>query len=304
MPTLQSINALAKALHPKANRVKYWRGPTFQCNRLRHKVFRKQRNHRNLSMKEEILITLMKIRLCLLDEDLANRFDISVSNVSRIFTTWVKILGRFLEEFVFNPPKEVVRSNLPPKFKTQQYSKVRHIIDCSEVFIEKPQSMMEQNQCWSDYKHHYTNTEKESKFLVSITPAGMINFVSNCWGGRVSDKCMTLKSGFLDIIEPYDAIMADKGFSSLIEEVTLLRVHLLVPPGRHGMAQMTSCDVQKTKDIANRRIYVEQAIRRIHFFRMLKFEVPVTICQHLDDVLRIVCGICNLYPPLPRYDVM
>lgn len=93
-----------------------------------------------------------------------------------------------------------------------------------------------------------------------------------------------------------------KDSSSLIEELTLHHANLLVPPGRHGLAQMTASDVQKTKEIANRRIYVEQAIRRFKFFRLLKFEVPVTVCQHLDDILKIVCGICNLYPPLLRYD--
>lgn len=96
--------------------------------------------------------------------------------------------------------------------------------------------------------------------------------------------------------------MADKGFSSLIEALTLHHANLLVPPGRHGIAPMTASNVQKTKEIAKRRIYVEQAIRHIKFFRLLKFEVPVTVCQYLDGILKIVCCICNLYPPLPKYD--
>lgn len=215
---------------------------------------------------------LNNIRLGLLEEDLADRFSISVSYVSRIFTTWVKVLRKFLGEHVFNPPKEVVRANLPPPpFKTPRYSCVRHIIDCSEVFIEMPQSMTVSNQCWSDYKHKFT-----AKFLVSITPAGMINSVSNCRGGRASDKYITINSGFFHLIEPHDSVMADKGFSSLIEALTLHHANLLVPPGKHGIAQMTASYVQKTKEIAKRRIYVEQAIRHIKFFRLLKFEVPVT----------------------------
>ena len=170
-------------------------------------------------------------------------------------------------------------------------SSVRHIIDCSEIFIEKPNNLKVQNQCWSDYKHHHT-----AKFLLSINPSGMINFVSTCWGGRASDKHITLNSGFMEILEPYDAVMADKGFSNLLPDFTLLHTQLLTPPGRHGAAQMPAADVLKTKQIANRRIYVEQAIRRLKYFRILKFEVPITLCQHLDDILRVICGICNLYP--------
>lgn len=40
-----------------------------------------------------------------LDEDLADRFSISVSYVSRIFTTEVKVLSKFLGKLVVNPPK-------------------------------------------------------------------------------------------------------------------------------------------------------------------------------------------------------
>lgn len=36
---------------------------------------------------------------------------------------------------------------------------------------------------WSDYKYYYIG-----KFLVSINLLGMINFIFECWGGRVSDK--------------------------------------------------------------------------------------------------------------------
>ena len=61
---------------------------------------------------------------------------------------------------------------------------------------------------WSDYKHHNT-----AKYLVSINPSGLINYVSEGFGGRCSDKYITNNSGFLDIIEPYDCVMADRGFT-------------------------------------------------------------------------------------------
>lgn len=63
---------------------------------------------------------LNNIRLGLLEDDLADRFSIFVSYVSRIFTTWVKVLRKFLGEHVFNPPKEVVRANLPPPHSKPQ----------------------------------------------------------------------------------------------------------------------------------------------------------------------------------------
>lgn len=118
-----------------------------------------------------------------------------------------KFYANFLASMFSILQKKLYVQICPPQFKTPRYSSVRHIIDCSEVFIEMPQSMTVSNQCWSDYKHKFT-----AKFLVSITPAGMINSVSNCRGGRASDKCITINSGFFHLIESHDSVMADKGF--------------------------------------------------------------------------------------------
>lgn len=296
IPSVQSFNDIYSVIEPCVKNVRYWKGPKYQCNILYHKKVKKQRINKKLTAKDEMILTMMKLRLGLLDEDIADRFHISKSHVSRIFTTWIQVLSKCIGSLVFNPAKDVTRTNLPPKFKTPKYSAVRHIIDCSEIFIETPHNLEVQAKTWSDYKHHHT-----AKYLVSITPAGMINFISNCWGGRTSDKHIVLKSGFLDIIEPYDTVLADRGFQ-INNEITLLLGKLLVPPGKRGAVQMTKDEVLKTKEIANRRIYIEQAIRRMKTFRILKFEVPLTLCQHLDHIIQTVAGICNLYPPLPKYD--
>ena len=67
-------------------------------------------------------------------------------------------------------------------FKTG-YRRTTCIIDCSEVFIERPASMLACFQTYLDYKSHNT-----FKFLVAISPTGAVIFVSKCWGGRVSDN--------------------------------------------------------------------------------------------------------------------
>lgn len=293
IPTLQSFNDIFTVLQNKIRNMKHWKGPKRLCNPLSYK--RIVSKSRKLTMKAEFILTMMKLRLGLLLEDLADRFGISSSLASNIFTTWVKVLSQTLGALVFNPPKEVVRSNLPPTFQNPKFNEVRHIIDCSEIFLERPSDLNVAAKTWSDYKHHHTG-----KFLVSINPSGMINFISECWGGRVSDKVITNQSGFLDVVEPYDTVLADRGFP-IREELTLKRARLLIPPGRNGVNQMTKSDVILTKQIANKRIYIEQAIRRMKFFRILKYEVPISLMHHLDDIIRSIAGVCNLYPPLPSY---
>ena len=81
---------------------------------------------------------------------------------------------------------------------------------------------------------------------MSINPSGMINFVSKCWCGRTSDKHITRRSGFYDIIEPFDTVMTDRGFQ-IKDELTMLQAYLMIPPGRRGVCQMSTTDVEKTK---------------------------------------------------------
>ena len=74
----------------------------------------------------------------------------------------------------------------------------------------------------------------------------------------------------------------------------------VVPPGRKGLCQMAEKDVRKTQEVANRRIYVEQAIRRIKCFKFLQEEVPITLIHMLDDAVKIAAGLCNLRCPLAK----
>ncbi|XP_052079435.1 uncharacterized protein LOC127717711 [Mytilus californianus] len=296
IPKVETFNDFFIELEQKVRQMRHWKGPKRTCNPLKNKKYTRSNSNRKLSLKFEFALTLMKLRLGLLFEDLADRFGISTTHASNIFTTWIKVLSSTIGSLVFNPSKEAVKTNLPPSFKGTKYIDVRHIIDCTEVFLERPNNLEVAAQTWSDYKHHNT-----AKFLVSINPSGLINYVSEGFGGRCSDKYITNNSGFLDILEPYDCVMADRGFT-IREELALVRAQLFIPPGRRGVTQMSTNEVQQTKEIANRRIHIEQAIRRMKYFRILKYEVPLTLMQHLDSIFKTIAGICNMYPPLPKYE--
>ena len=62
-----------------------------------------------------------------------------------------------------------------------------------------------------------------------------------------------------DLVEPYDEVMADRGFK-IREELMMRMATLCIPPRKATSVQMLPSDVRKTSHIANVRIYVEQAI--------------------------------------------
>ena len=100
-----------------------------------------------------------------------------------------------------------LRKTMPMQFRRTFGKCVAVIIDCFEVFCNQPTSLEVRAQTWSNYKHHNT-----IRFLIGVMPRGVISFLSAAWGGRGTDKTITLGSNFFDNLLPGDVILADRGF--------------------------------------------------------------------------------------------
>ena len=122
----------------------------------------------------------MRLHLSLLNEDLADHFEISTTICSNIFKTWIRFLAQTLGKLVAWLPKENIMENMPKIFCKAGHSKLRVIIDCSEVFIERPKSVNVQAATWSDYKSHNT-----VKVLIGISPTRYVTFLFDCYSGRL-----------------------------------------------------------------------------------------------------------------------
>ena len=110
--------------------------------------------------------------------------------------------------------------------------------------------MLAQSETWSDYKHHNT-----WKVLVGVTPNAQVSFISDLWGGRVSDKQITRGSGVLNLLEPGDNVMVDRGFD--ISDIVPNGIIVNMPPFLAGRDQMTGVETQETMSIASLRIHAE-----------------------------------------------
>ena len=122
-----------------------------------------------LPLLEQFIMTLVRLRLGLLELDLAQRFDIAQS---RITITWVNLMYHSLKAIMRFPPWHVVKKYMPEAFKSE-YPNTRLIIDATEFSVERPSSLLSQASTFSAYKNKNT-----VKVLVGITPSGVISFVS------------------------------------------------------------------------------------------------------------------------------
>lgn len=272
-----------------------WRGYKKTSSAVIRKYKKKPQSfgpQRKLSSKDEFLLMLMKLRLALLNRDLADRFKISTGLTSSVITSWIKASSSVIGSMVYVPEYENIRATTPQRFHKMGYGDTHSILDGTEFFIETPKNLDLQKVTWSDYKHHNT-----LKVLICVAPNSTVVFASKAYGGSISDKELTNRSGYLDHVPAYSRIMYDKGFN-LTEECAQRMINVSVPPGRRGSAQMTPAELKKTKEIANLRILVEQVIRRIKTFRILAVEYPITLLRVFDDVLGICTGLSNLRKPI------
>ena len=149
---------------------------------------------------------------------------------------------------------------LPEFFQNDQFHKVRCVIDCTEIFIDRPSALKARVQTNSNYKRHNT-----VKLLVGASPIGAVVFLSKCWGGRVSDKQIPQDSGFLEKLLPGDVVLADRGFQ-MDEEFAFVGAKLMVPAFTRGKSQLSAQEVKKSKLMSRARIHVERVIGRLKDF--------------------------------------
>ena len=244
-----------------------------------------------ITVDNQVLLVLMKIKLNLLIKDLATRFKIPFRKVSLVLHNVIPVLSQSLDFMIKWPDRETNIKTMPSVFKAT-YPRCRVIIDCTEIFMEKPSNHTARAQTWSNYKHHNT-----IKILVGITPTGCISYVSKCWGGRVSDKQLTLDSDFLDFLEYGDQVLADRGFL-IGEELANNGVQLVIPAFTKGKKQLSQREQEVSRQIARVRIHVERVMRRIKTFNIVSDIFPICLQQHADDIVTICCALSNLLPNL------
>ena len=229
---------------------------------------------------------MCRLRLSLREQDLSYRFQISQPTVSRIVNTWVTFMYYKFKEVW--PSRETIDEYMPTCFRGM-YPTTRCIVDATEIFIDMPANPSAQQLTFSHYKNHNTLA------LIATTPSGAISFVSDLYGGNISDKKLTQISGLLNLLEPGDAIMADRGF--IIDDILPQGVTINVPPQMNESGQLTGSERTTTRRIASVQIHVERAIERIKNYQILH-NIPNSMHNRINHIFFVCAVLTNFLPPL------
>ncbi|CAN7981282.1 unnamed protein product, partial [Ixodes pacificus] len=239
---------------------------------------------RTLSKREELFMGLYRLRTEVREKEVARTFDISKSS----FHIWIVSFAPYLRNkelsalIKFLTLKAVQRHMLE---SFRDFPNTRVILDCTEVRIQKPSKLNAPRQTFSPYKHYNT-----FKALEGVTPDGHVCFVPDFRGSHISDIEAVEKSGLVDLLEPGDAVMVDKGFC--LDTILPPAVQIHIPFFKRG-TQLSASEVIATRKIAGARFHVERVIRRIKEFHFLDTLMPVNTLHIAGCIFRTCALLCN-----------
>lgn len=261
----------------------------------------KHNNNSCLDFRRQFFLTLTKLVHNFGFQDLSVQFNVSRQTVSNYFHFWVGLLhDRFFSRAVFWPSQESLKKTMPMCFRMDFFDTAA-ILDCFELQIDTPHIPTDPAASFSSHKQRTT-----VKYLISVTPQGTFNFVSNGFCGRVSDKQVVIDSGILNNLKHGDLILADRGFP--LEEVVASRgAQFMVPAFMKERNQLPEIE---TRRIENVRIHVERIIGATRArFQMLKGPIDRNFLNSdnestgfVDKIVKVCCILSNFLPSVVPLD--
>lgn len=294
LPNRDVFNALVEYLKSRGGGdLKYWRVQEHSSYR-KAGMMKKPGPPRTLSFEEELFLVLVKLKTGLNNSELSQLTNISETTVGVIFTTFVNFMCVELS-LLFEMP-EPDDENICDCFIP--FSGLQVVLDCTEFSVEKSSNLQARKELYSNYKGRET-----IKFMVGLSPNLYVNYVSKAFGGRASDKFITLQStSLLDALPEGSKVMVDRGFN-VGDELKALGVDLIIPTfkGAAGKrSQMRSDELAHSENVAMARIHVERIIQRIRSFQILEKRAKLSSKDIYEQLFKTCAYLANFQLPIVR----
>ncbi|XP_061774254.1 uncharacterized protein LOC133564138 [Nerophis ophidion] len=235
-----------------------------------------------LSKFQQLLLTLMRLRLDLRNQDLAYRFGVKVGTVVRTVHHMVNIMSSTLvPTAVFWPSRAELRKNLPLALRAS-CPDCAVIVDCFTVPCEGPVASGNKPQQGAAVACNVLN------YLIGVAPQGVVTFVSRGILGNVSPRDLAESCGFLSKLLPGDVVLAGRDLD--ISDAVAAR------GARFGTAQGSlAADVQAHVE------RVVSMVRRRYAMLTGPVESPFASAAErtsnmstFDKIVQVACALNNL----------
>ncbi|KAI8767499.1 THAP domain-containing protein 1 [Biomphalaria glabrata] len=226
-----------------------------------------------LALEDEAFIVLAKLRLNLGLEDFSYRCGLGVESIKSIFHTWLEALYFTLGGQVLWP--ETNEAQFPKTVSDSLFENVKCIINCVEIFIEKPRGSLARDQTSSSYKGLHS-----IKFLLAFHSSGSVIYLSSSCGGKVKDKQIILESDLLDKLTG-TKILADREYE-ITEELKERGVELIIPVFPKESHLLSAEDKEQSLKMSKMKKHIQQVMAQLKDFKILREILPVSLV-HLHN---------------------
>ena len=289
LPNYSVFSALVTYLKTRCNdgNLCYWRGSSTNASGSTST----KGPSRKFTFEEELFIVLVKLKTGNFNEDLSHTFDTSVGHISTIFSTWINFLNNELKALF-----EMQSSESDVAECYESFENLKVVLDCTELMLQRASNLDARKRTFSNYKHHDT-----VKFLVGLSPNLAVNYVSRAWGGRASDKHITLNSEELITgLKPGETVMADRGFN-ISHDLKKKGVKLVIPEFKgRDRPQMSKIEGQRSEYISRARIHIERIIQRIKTFYLLERIIRLNMQDLIEQIFSVCAYLTNFQLPIVK----
>ena len=124
---------------------------------------------------------------------------------------------------------------------------------------------------------------------VTVTPSGVLAYVSEFFSGSTSGKEITQKIRLLNQLLSGDKVMADQGFN-IQDKLAVVAVSIFgCPPAfLKGKTQFNVEESTKNKAIASLRIHIERVMESLKNWHVLDRKVPISMAPFTSDIIIVI----------------
>lgn len=236
-------------------------------------------------LRDQLLVTLVWLRLYLATETLGFLFGIDKATVSRYTRALLPVLRQVGDATLgwLEPPKHGQGKDLAAA--RASYPDLFAIVDATEQPVQRPQDAEQQKKHYSGKKKRHTR-----KVQIIVNEDGVVREVSDSVPGAMHDRELFRQSGAAEAIPKETVTGGDAGYQGIQDDLSDHSV--ILPFKKSKLHPLTEEQKLLNQEFSRTRIIVENILAQFKNFKALAERFRHNV-DRWDDVFRAVLAIVN-----------